>query len=199
MKKFILTSLLPLALLSACGGSNSAEIDALRADVNALKLEVFGDPNAICPEDQRLTDISAYEAALGELPSVDLDPEAWHNALSEAANISTLPSGLQYKVVQDGIKNGPTPEGRQRVSVNYHGFFTDGQSFDSSYERGEPISFPVNGVIRGWVEALKGMKACEARILYIPSELAYGENGRSSIPKNATLLFYVQLLEIDQK
>jgi len=110
----------------------------------------------------------------------------------------TTTSGLQYMVVQKG-QGDAKPELTNIVKVNYHGTFRDGEKFDSSYDRGEPIEFPANGVIKGWVEALGDMKTCEARTLYIPGDLAYGPNGRGSIPPNATLVFHVQLLGIKVK
>ena len=186
--------------LSACQAStvDQKEIDALRADVDALKLEVFGDPLATCPDDKHLADISAYAATLEGLPSTDLDPAEWHKANGERENVQTTPSGLQYTVVQAGNPNAPSPDGGEVVRVHYHGFFPNGDKFDSSYDRGEPSEFPANRVIRGWVEALADMKPCEARTLYIPGDLAYGEQGRPGIPPNATLLFNVQMLGINQ-
>lgn len=198
MKKLALSYILPILALTACQ-ADPAELQALRADVDALKLEVFGDPLATCPETNHFADISAYEEVMGALPDAELEPEEWHKLNAERDGVVTLPSGLQYTVVQTGIADGPSPVGGQTVDVNYHGFFRDGTTFDSSYNRGESLEFPANGVIRGWVESLQQMKPCEARTLYVPSRLAYGEQGRGGIPANATLLFHVQLLSVDTR
>ena len=197
MKKLTLSCILPIMALLGCQ-QNSAEVDALRKDVDALKLEVFGDPLATCPADKHLADISTYQAALGELPDPELEPEEWHKLNAERDGVITLPSGLQYSVVASGNSEGPSPVGSQNIEVHYHGFFPNGKKFDSSYDRGEPIEFPANGVIKGWIEALGEMKPCDAWNLYIPSDLAYGSRGRGGIPANATLLFHVQLLGIEQ-
>lgn len=198
MKKLALTALASAFALTACQ-PNSAEIDTLRADVDNLKLEVFGDPLAVCPADQHLADISSYEAALGTLPDTELEPEEWHKQNAERDGVITLPSGLQYSVISSGNPEGPSPVGSQEIEVNYHGFFPNGEKFDSSYDRNAAISFPANGVIAGWIEALGSMKPCDAWTLYVPGDLAYGPRGRGSIPPNATLLFHVQLLGVDKK
>lgn len=198
MKNFALSLAFAALALTACQ-AEPADLRELRADVDALKLEVFGDPLATCPDASHIADITGYESTLAGLPDPELEPEEWHAANAERDGVITLPSGLQYSVAQDGLAAGPSPEGSQIVEVNYHGFFRDGNTFDSSYDRGQPLEFPVNGVIRGWVEALGQMKPCEARTLYVPGKLAYGEAGRGGIPSNATLLFHVQLLAVDPK
>lgn len=197
MKKLALSCMLPALALLGCE-QNSAEVDALRADVDALKLEVFGDPLAACPVDQHLADISSYQAALGDLPDPALEPDEWHKVNAERDGVITLPSGLQYSVAKSGNPDAPSPVGSQVIEVNYHGFFTNGEKFDSSYDRGQPLEFPANGVIPGWVEALGKMKPCDAWNLYIPGDLAYGSRGRGGIPANATLIFHVQLLGVDK-
>jgi FKBP-type peptidyl-prolyl cis-trans isomerase FklB len=109
--------------------------------------------------------------------------------------VKTTASGLQYKIIKAGT--GAKPGLEDTVKVHYHGTLVDGTVFDSSIERGEPISFPVNGVIKGWTEALQLMPAGSEWQLYIPANLAYGEEGtRGKIGPNATLIFKVQLLEV---
>lgn len=109
--------------------------------------------------------------------------------------VVTLKSGLQYKVIQDG--EGRIPSARDTVKVHYRGTLIDGTEFDSSYKRGNPASFGVNGVIKGWTEALQLMKEGSKWQLFIPSELAYGARGTgNSIGPNSTLVFDVELLEI---
>src|SRR6201987_4800966 len=113
--------------------------------------------------------------------------------------VKVLPDGLQYKVLTEG--NGPKPAATDTVTVNYRGTLIDGKEFDSSYKRGQPASFPVNGVIKGWTEALQLMKVGSKYQLFIPSELAYGERSVGpEIGANSTLIFEVELLSIgDQK
>ena len=103
-------------------------------------------------------------------------------------------SELQYLVLTAG--SGAVPAASDTVSVNYRGTLLDGTEFDSSYKRGQPASFPVGGVIRGWTEALKIMPVGSKWKLFIPSELAYGEQGNRGIPPNSTLIFEVELLSI---
>lgn len=109
--------------------------------------------------------------------------------------VTTLPSGLQYEVIKEGT--GAIPKNTDTVVTNYRGTLVNGQEFDSSYKRGKPATFPVNGVIRGWTEALQLMKAGAKWKLYIPSELAYGMRGAGPmIGPNSTLIFEIELLEI---
>lgn len=109
--------------------------------------------------------------------------------------IKTLASGLQYKVVSSG--SGRSPKAESTVKVHYEGRLLDGSVFDSSIARGEPAEFPVNGVIKGWTEALQLMKPGDKWQLFIPSDLAYGPNGAgANIGPNAALIFDVELIEI---
>jgi FKBP-type peptidyl-prolyl cis-trans isomerase FklB len=112
--------------------------------------------------------------------------------------VVTLPSGLQYKVLKQG--SGPKPKATDKVTVHYEGKLIDGTIFDSSLKRGQPTSFPVNQVIAGWTEALQLMAVGSSWQLFIPSNLAYGENPRPGGPigPNAVLTFEVQLLKIGQ-
>jgi len=111
--------------------------------------------------------------------------------------VVTLESGLQYKVLTEG--KGPQAGQSDVVKVHYTGSLINGEVFDSSIERGEPVTFPVNGVISGWTEALQLMPTGSKWQLYIPSDLAYGANGNRSIGPNETLLFDVELIEIEKK
>ena len=109
--------------------------------------------------------------------------------------IVVLPSGLQYKVITEG--SGKTPKATDKVKVHYKGTLISGKEFDSSYKRNQPAEFPVNGVIKGWTEALQLMKEGSKWMLYIPGDLAYGPRGASAdIGPNATLIFEVELLEV---
>jgi FKBP-type peptidyl-prolyl cis-trans isomerase FklB len=110
--------------------------------------------------------------------------------------VVTTESGLQYKVIKEGT--GPKPVDGQKVKTHYEGRLIDGTKFDSSYDRGEPTSFGINQVIKGWTEALKLMSVGSKYELYIPYQLAYGERGTGgSIPPYATLIFTVELLDIE--
>lgn len=114
---------------------------------------------------------------------------------SKLEGVTTLESGLQYKVLASG--QGATPKAESTVQVHYRGTLIDGTEFDSSYQRGEPVSFPVNGVIPGWTEALQLMKEGDKWQLVIPSQLAYAERGAPPvIPPNAALVFEVELLKV---
>ncbi|MBI3194496.1 MAG: FKBP-type peptidyl-prolyl cis-trans isomerase [Ignavibacteriae bacterium] len=109
--------------------------------------------------------------------------------------VVTTASGLQYKVIKEG--SGAKPTADKTVTVHYTGTLIDGTKFDSSVERGEPATFPLNGVIPGWTEGLQHMTVGSKYMLYIPAELGYGERGAGqSVPPNATLIFEVELLEI---
>jgi len=112
--------------------------------------------------------------------------------------VVTLESGLQYKVITKG--KGPKPNGTDTVKTHYRGTLIDGTEFDSSYSRGEPATFPVNGVIKGWTEALQLMNVGSKWELYIPSDLAYGDRGAGDkIGPGSTLIFEVELLDIVKK
>ena len=110
--------------------------------------------------------------------------------------VTTLPSGLQYKVIKEGT--GKTPKANDSVTVQYRGTLIDGTEFDSSFKRNKPASFPVNRVIRGWTEALQMMNEGAKWQLFIPPDLAYGERGAGAlIGPNSTLIFEVELLSVE--
>jgi FKBP-type peptidyl-prolyl cis-trans isomerase FklB len=110
-------------------------------------------------------------------------------------DVKTTASGLQYKMIKEG--SGVPPKATDSVVVNYRGTLIDGTEFDSSYKRGEPATFPVNQVIKGWTEALQLMKPGSKYELFIPADLAYGARGAGAdIGPNATLKFEVELLSV---
>jgi len=113
--------------------------------------------------------------------------------------VKTLPSGLQYKVITAG--KGKKPKATDTVTTHYRGTLIDGTEFDSSISRGKPASFPVNGVIPGWTEALQLMEEGAKWQLFIPSNLAYGERGTPGGPigPNATLIFDIELISVQEK
>jgi FKBP-type peptidyl-prolyl cis-trans isomerase len=112
--------------------------------------------------------------------------------------VVALPDGLQYKILKEG--NGPKPAATDSVVCNYRGSLIDGTEFDSSYKRGQPATFPVNGVIKGWTEAVQLMPVGSKWQLFVPADLAYGNRGAGpDIGPNATLIFEVELLSIQNK
>ena len=126
------------------------------------------------------------------------DGEAFLAENKKKSGVKTLPSGLQYKVITEG--KGASPKETDTVTTNYKGTLIDGTEFDSSYKRGEPATFPVNGVIKGWTEALQLMKVGSKWQLFIPPDLAYGPRGAGQvIGPNATLVFEVELVSIGEK
>jgi FKBP-type peptidyl-prolyl cis-trans isomerase len=111
--------------------------------------------------------------------------------------VVVLPSGLQYKIEKAGT--GPKPTANDSVVCNYSGKLIDGTEFDSSYKRGQPVTFAVTGVIKGWTEALQLMPVGSKWQLFIPSDLAYGDPGRPGIAPGSTLIFEVELMSIEDK
>jgi FKBP-type peptidyl-prolyl cis-trans isomerase FklB len=118
-------------------------------------------------------------------------------ANSKKEGVITLPSGLQYKVVTEGT--GDIPGSTDKVTVHYTGKLLNGKVFDSSVQRGQPATFPLDGVIKGWTEALQLMKTGSKWILFIPSDLAYGEQGTQAIEPNSVLIFEVELISVEKK
>lgn len=120
--------------------------------------------------------------------------EAYLSANKQQPGVKTTASGLQYKVIVQGT--GKIPTSNDTVVTHYRGTLLDGTEFDNSYKRGEPASFPVTGVIKGWTEALLLMPVGSKWQLFIPSDLAYGDAGQRNIPPGSTLLFDIELLDI---
>ncbi|MDO4897192.1 MAG: FKBP-type peptidyl-prolyl cis-trans isomerase [Moraxella sp.] len=119
--------------------------------------------------------------------------EKWLADNAKKEGVQSTASGLQYKVITEG--SGKKPKATDTVTVHYEGKTIDGKVFDSSYERGEPVQFPLNQVIKGWTEGVQLMSEGGKYELYIPSELAYGEAGNPSIEPNSVLIFTVELLD----
>jgi FKBP-type peptidyl-prolyl cis-trans isomerase FklB len=134
-------------------------------------------------------------AKSAEFAEVIAQNEAYLAENAKREEITVTDSGLQYEVVTQG--DGETPTAASTVRVHYHGTLLDGSVFDSSYDRGQPAEFPVNGVIKGWTEALQFMKVGTKLKLHVPAELAYGEQGAGgAIGPHSTLVFDVELLDI---
>jgi FKBP-type peptidyl-prolyl cis-trans isomerase FklB len=139
--------------------------------------------------------VAARQKEMQELADKNLsEGKAFLEANGKKEGVKILSSGLQYKVLAEG--SGKTPKATDEVTVNYRGTLIDGTEFDSSYGRGKPLTVKVNGVIRGWSEALQLMKAGSKWQLFIPPDLAYGERGMGRIPPNSTLIFDVELISV---
>lgn len=121
--------------------------------------------------------------------------QAFFARLDQQDNVTALPSGLRYEVLEPG--SGTAPTATDTVRVNYEGRFIDGTVFDSSYERGEPMEFPLNGVIQAWTEGLQLVQPGGKIRLYVPSSLGYGDTARPGMPPASTLIFDVELLAVN--
>eukprot|EP00578_Thalassiosira_sp_NH16_P000654 CAMPEP_0181138000 /NCGR_PEP_ID=MMETSP1071-20121207/34008_1 /TAXON_ID=35127 /ORGANISM="Thalassiosira sp., Strain NH16" /LENGTH=161 /DNA_ID=CAMNT_0023224797 /DNA_START=67 /DNA_END=552 /DNA_ORIENTATION=+ len=131
------------------------------------------------------------------LAGTSADGIAYLEAKGKEDGVVTLPSGLLYKEVRAGNADGKTPTVNSPCKCHYAGTLIDGSEFDSSYKRGEPLTFTPNQVIKGWTEAMQLMKEGAKWELYIPSELGYGDRGAGgSIPGGAVLVFTLELLEV---
>ncbi len=137
------------------------------------------------------------QAAMGKAKDNIAAGEKFLAKNKESKAVFTTPSGLQYRILQKG--NGKKPKATDRVKVHYKGTLIDGTQFDSSYDRGEPIVFSPNQVIRGWGEGLQLMEEGGKYILYVPYNLGYGEQMVGSIPPGSTLIFEMEILEINPK
>lgn len=136
-----------------------------------------------------------YKEFMGKSDDNKSTGEAFLAENKTKEGVVELESGLQYKIIEEGV--GPSPKETDKVKVHYTGKLINGKVFDSSYDRGQPAVFQLNRVIKGWTEGLKLMNAGAKYELYIPSELAYGERGAgNNIGPNETLIFEVELLEI---
>jgi len=161
--------------------------------------DVMGDKTLSISEEDANTLIQAYFATVMEKKTKEgrAEGETFLAENAKKAGITTTASGLQYEVMTMG--EGPKPVATDKVTVHYHGTLTDGKVFDSSVDRGEPASFPLNGVITGWTEALQLMPIGSKFRIFLPSDLAYGERGAGQlIGPHATLIFEVELLSIDK-
>ena len=138
--------------------------------------------------------VKAKAKAKAEAVKVESKKFLEENAKKEGVKVTE--SGLQYTVIKEG--EGAKPKATDTVKVHYKGTLVDGKEFDSSYKRGEPISFPLNGVIKGWTEGLQLMPVGSTYRFFIPSDLGYGDRGAGAdIPGGAALIFDVELIEIN--
>ena len=172
----------------------------------AIKDAVTGSKPAMTEEEAR-TIVTAFRTEMVKKQQAEaqkageVNKQAGDKFLAENKTkdgVVTLPSGLQYKVIKQG--DGPKPTASDTVVTNYRGTLIDGKEFDSSYKRGQPATFPVGQVIKGWTEALQLMPVGSKWQLYIPSNLAYGDRGAGGdIGPNSTLIFDIELLSIQDK
>jgi len=168
--------------------------------VQGFKDALTGAKTRITPEEAQAVLKEVQEEKIKETAAKNkADGEAFLAANKAKEGVVTLPSGLQYKILKEGA--GPKPNAADAVVCNYRGTLIDGTEFDSSYKRGQPATFPVGGVIKGWTEALQVMPVGSKWQLYIPADLAYGEQGmpRGGIEPNSTLIFDVELISIQEK
>jgi len=155
---------------------------------NSLKFSME-EANKILEEHMKAKAMKAYEKNVAE-------GQAFLENNAKKEGVTSLVSGLQYEVLTEG--RGASPSSTDQVTTHYHGTLIDGQVFDSSVQRGQPATFPVNGVIQGWVEALQLMKVGSKWRLYVPHHLAYGDRGAGEMIKPfSTLIFDVELLKIN--
>jgi len=159
----------------------------LEADTSAAQMKM--------PEANVLVQNYQQELQARKQKEAEAEGKAFLSANAVKEGVKTTASGLQYKVLKAGA--GAKPAATNTVTVHYEGRLLDGTVFDSSYKRGETISFPLNGVIKGWTEGLQLMPIGAKYEFYIPYDLAYGPNGtgNGSIPPYATLIFVVELFE----
>ena len=170
--------------------------DALLA---GIKDAVSGKKPALSETEQHdVMNTWSKELADKQKAMADKNAEAgkkWLEDNKKKDGVKTTASGLQYKVVKEG--NGPQPKATDTVTVDYRGTLIDGTEFDSSYKRGQPATFPLNGVIKGWTEGLQLMKTGAKYQFFIPSDLAYGQRAMGpDIQPNSTLIFDVELKNV---
>ena len=171
--------------------------DIVTEDFAAAMKDVLTGAQLQIDETEAQARVQEYLQRKGEerLKNVKAEGEAFLAENAKKEGIVTLPSGLQYQVLQEG--NGKSPKATDQVKCHYEGTLINGKVFDSSYRRGEPATFPLNGVIAGWTEGLQLMKEGAKYRFFIPFNLAYGTRGAGQdIPPYATLIFDVELIEV---
>jgi len=185
-------------------GMRQQSVDIDPAIVGKGLKDAFTDSKPLMTDDEMRATLAAFQADMNEKfqakrkqegEAAQKEGEAFLASNKNKQGVVTLPSGLQYKILTTG--NGLKPTASDTVVCHYRGTFIDGKEFDSSYKHGEPISFAVTGVIKGWTEALQLMPVGSKWQLFIPSNLAYGERGYGAdIPPNSTLIFDVELISV---
>ncbi|NUN06487.1 MAG: FKBP-type peptidyl-prolyl cis-trans isomerase [Bdellovibrio sp.] len=181
------------------GGNLKQQNIEFDADALAQALKDAGaGKNEMTKEDMQAAMMKLQEMSMKkQQEAADSNAKAGKDFLEKnksAAGVKATASGLQYITEKEGT--GASPKKEDVVKVHYKGTLTNGEQFDSSYDRGQPAEFPVGGVIPGWTEALQLMKVGGKAKLFIPPELAYGPSGRPGIPPNSVLIFEVELMDI---
>lgn len=160
--------------------------------------DVYSGDSLRIPQQEGMQIVQAYmqKAAMEKVERARIENESFLAANKKAEGVVTTASGLQYKVITAG--KGKMPKANDNVTVHYTGRLVDGTVFDSSYERNEPASFNVDGIIEGWTEALQLMHEGDKWTIFIPHTLGYGEQGAGNqIPPYATLIFDVELIKVN--
>lgn len=174
-------------------GFDSVDVSSLSQGIDDM---ISGNDLKVSPEDaNRMVQEYMSAAQAKQYEGAIAEGKEFLKANAQRDEVQTTASGLQYRVVQEGT--GASPADTSQVTVHYTGKLLDGTVFDSSVQRGEPVTFGVTQVIAGWTEALKMMKEGARWELFIPYNLAYGERGAGgAIPPYATLIFEVELLKV---
>lgn len=193
VEKFSYSIGLSLASNLLQSGIKTVELEAL---FDAIKDVMEGKQPKLSPQEANQVIEDFFKTKQNSEGSVNAkEGEDFLSKNKTEEGVIELPSGLQYKILTEG--NGAKPQASDKVKCHYHGTLINGTVFDSSVERGEPAEFPVNGVIPGWVEALQLMPVGSKWRLFIPSNLAYGDQGAGgAIGAKASLIFDVELLAI---
>lgn len=182
-----------------------SKLDDVNVDALALGLREGLDSTSSMTAEQVQAVVQGYMMKLQEEKMAEERAKTEENRVAgekflaengKRAGVTTTASGLQYEVITTG--KGPMPLATDKVVVNYHGTLIDGEVFDSTIERGEPVTYPLNGFIQGWQEALQMMPTGSKWKLYVPSDIGYGPQPGpgGSIPGNSVLIFDLELLEI---
>ncbi len=168
--------------------------------------DIYNGGKPLMSDEEIMTTLQKFEEEMRNKMQSDAKSSAEPNKMAgrkfleenkKKPGVVELPSRLQYEIIKDGT--GESPKATSTVTTHYTGTLIDGTVFDSSVERGQPAQFPVNGVIKGWTEALQLMKPGSKWRLYIPSDLAYGDGGSPpKIQPGATLIFEVELISVDK-
>jgi FKBP-type peptidyl-prolyl cis-trans isomerase FklB len=177
----------------ASQGVSNINTEVLTKTINAT---IKGEKTTFTPEEANQFIGAYFQKQMEEKGAVvKVEGEKFLEENKKKTGVVTTESGLQYQVIKTG--DGPKPAATDKVKTHYHGTLTNGTIFDSSVDRGEPVEFPVNGVIKGWTEALQLMPVGSKWKLFIPYQLAYGERAAGpQIPAYSALVFEVELFEI---
>ncbi len=173
------------------------DMQALAAGIS----DVINGGNRLMTDEEAIRVIETRQTAMQQeaearAEAVAIAGAEWRAENRSKAGVSQTDSGLQYSIIGSGEATAPSPGPDDTVVVHYRGTFLDGTEFDSSYSRGVPATFSLNGIIPGWKEALQLMRAGDKWNVVIPPELAYGPRGSGAIGPNETLVFEIELLEV---